>query len=102
MSKARPTETQEAEASVPVPEPRRRHGVGQSTFYEWRSEVRRYGSVRCVSSEGVDDENDRPKRMYVDLSLRNSAKAVNSPPDLYPHYGYNVDILREHPHDYAR
>ena len=32
MSKARPTETQDAEASVPVPEPRRRHGVGQSTF----------------------------------------------------------------------
>ena len=43
MSKARPTEAQivallkEAEAVMPVPELCRRHIVGQSTFYKWRS-----------------------------------------------------------------
>ena len=79
MSKARPTETQDAEASVPVPEPRRRHGVGQSTFYEWRSKYDGMEASDVCRLKELDDENDRPKRMYVDLSLRNSAKAVNSP-----------------------
>ncbi|QUI62041.1 transposase [Pseudoalteromonas sp. A22] len=43
MRKSKFTEThivgmiKEAETSVPVPEMCRKHGVGQSTFYKWRS-----------------------------------------------------------------
>ena len=34
----------EAEAGIPVPEVCRAHGVGQSTFYKWRS---RYGGMEA-------------------------------------------------------
>ena len=56
MSKARPTETQEAEASVPVPEPCRRHGVGQSTFYEWRS---KYGGIEASDACRLKELDDK-------------------------------------------
>ena len=75
MSKARLTETQivgllkEAEAGVPVPELCRRHGVGQSTFYKWRS---KYGGMEASDVrrlKELEDENGRLKRRYADLSL---------------------------------
>ena len=76
MSKARLTETQivgllkEAEAGVPVPELCRRHGVGQSTFYKWRS---KYGGMEASDVrrlKELEDENGRLKRRYADLSLK--------------------------------
>ena len=75
MSEARLTETQivgllkEAEAGVPVPELCRRHGVGQSTFYKWRS---KYGGMEASDVrrlKELEDENGRLKRRYADLSL---------------------------------
>ncbi|BBN81916.1 hypothetical protein PA25_19010 [Pseudoalteromonas sp. A25] len=48
MRKSKFTETlivgmiKEAESGVPVPEISRKHGVGQSTFYKWRS---KYGGM---------------------------------------------------------
>ena len=76
MSKKRLTETQivallkEAESGIPVPELCRRHDLGQSTFYKWRS---KYGGMEAsdvVRLKELEDENARLKRMYANLSLK--------------------------------
>jgi len=76
MSKPRLTETQivalpkEAESGVAVPELFRRHNVGQSTFYKWRS---KYGGMEASDVrrlKELEDENARLKKMYANLSLK--------------------------------
>lgn len=60
----------EAESGIPVPELCRKHGVGQSTFYKWRS---RYGGMEASDirrMKELEDENRRLKQMYADLSLK--------------------------------
>ncbi len=60
----------EAEAGIPVPEVCRLHGVGQSTFYKWRS---RYGGMEASDIRRIkelEDENRQLKQMYGDLSLK--------------------------------
>lgn len=55
---------------MPVPELCRRHGVGQSTFYKWRS---KYGGMEASDVrrlKELEDENGRLKRRYADLSLK--------------------------------
>lgn len=76
MSKPRLSETQivallkEAESGVPVPELCRRHNVGQSSFYKWRS---KYGGMEASDVrrlKELEDENARLKKMYANLSLK--------------------------------
>ena len=60
----------EAEAGTPVPELCRTHGVGQSTFYKWRS---KYGGMEASDvrrMKELEDEKRRLKQMYADLSLK--------------------------------
>ena len=60
----------EAESGVPVPELCRRHNVGQSTFYKWRS---KYGGMEASDvrrMKELEEENRRLKQMYADLSLK--------------------------------
>ena len=60
----------EAESGTPVPEVCRNHGVGQSTFYKWRS---KYGGMEASDvrrMKELEDENRRLKQMYADLSLK--------------------------------
>lgn len=60
----------EAESGMPVPEVCRNHGVGQSTFYKWRS---KYGGMEASDvrrMKELEDENRRLKQMYADLSLK--------------------------------
>jgi len=60
----------EAEAGVPVPELCRKHGIGQSTFYKWRS---KYGGMEASDVrrlKELEEENRRLKQKYADLSLK--------------------------------
>lgn len=60
----------EAESGIPVPEVCRNHGVGQSTFYKWRS---KYGGMEASDvrrMKELEEENRRLKQMYADLSLK--------------------------------
>ena len=60
----------EAEAGMSVPEVCRKHGVGQSTFYKWRS---RYGGMEASDirrMKELEEENRRLKQMYAELSLK--------------------------------
>ena len=60
----------EAEAGLPVPELCRKHGIGQSTFYKWRS---KYGGMEASDVRRLKElveENRRLKQMYAELSLK--------------------------------
>lgn len=60
----------EAEAGTPVPELCRKYGVGNSTFYKWRS---KYGGMEASDVKRLkelEEENRRLKQMYADLSLK--------------------------------
>jgi putative transposase len=60
----------EAESGIPLPELCRRHGIGQSTFYKWRS---KYGGMEASDVrrlKELEEENRRLKQMYADLSLK--------------------------------
>ena len=79
MKKTRLSESQivsllkEAELGVPVPQICREHGVGQSTFYKWRS---KYGGMEASDVKRLkelEEENNRLKKMFAELSLENRA-----------------------------
>lgn len=60
----------EAEAGIPVPELCRKHSIGQSTFYKWRS---KYGGMEASDVQRLkelEEENRRLKQMYAELSLK--------------------------------
>ena len=78
MRKSKFTETQivsmikEAESGVPVPEICRKQGIGQSTFYKWRS---KYGGMEASDVKRLkelEEENRRLKDMFATLSLKHS------------------------------
>ena len=78
MRKSKFTETQivsmikEAESGIPVLEICRKHGIGQSTFYKWRS---KYGGMEASDVKRLkelEEENRKLKDMFATLSLKHS------------------------------
>ena len=78
MRKSKFTETQivsminEAGSGIPVPEICRKHGIGQSTFYKWRS---KYGGMEASDVKRLkelEEENRKLKDMFATLSLKHS------------------------------
>lgn len=78
MRKSKFTETQivsmikEAESGVPIPEVCRKYGIGQSSFYKWRS---KYGGMEASDVKRLkelEEENRRLKDMFATLSLKHS------------------------------
>ena len=78
MRKSKFTETQivsmikEAESGVPIPEVCRKYGIGQSSFYKWRS---KYGGMEASDVKRLKEleaENRRLKDMFATLSLKHS------------------------------
>jgi len=75
MKKSRFTETQivkilkEVESGRLVKEVCREHGVGESTYYTWKS---KYGGMEASDVrrlKDLEDENRRLKQMFAELSL---------------------------------
>ena len=61
----------EGDAGVPAPELCRKHAIGISTYYKWRS---KYGGMEASDVrrlKELEDENRRLKQMYAELSLLN-------------------------------
>jgi putative transposase len=59
----------EAESGIPVPELCRKHGMGNSTFYKWRS---RYGGMDVSllqRMKELESENKRLKKLYAESQL---------------------------------
>ena len=79
MKKSRFTETQivailkEADAGLKVEEICRKHGISSATYYSWKS---KYGGMEASDvkrMKELQEENDKLKRMFADLSLENAA-----------------------------
>jgi len=59
----------QVEAGRTVVEVCREHGVGESTFYKWKS---KYGGLEINEArrlKSLEDENSRLKRIVADLTL---------------------------------
>jgi putative transposase len=75
MKTSRFTETQilkilkEAEAGVPVADLCREHGFGKSTFYKWKAKYGGMDASALRRLKELEEENQRLKRMYAELSL---------------------------------
>ena len=79
MKKSRFTETQivsilkEVEAGMKVEQVCRNHGISSATYYNWKS---RYGGMEASDVKRLkelEDENNRLKKMYANLSLEHEA-----------------------------
>lgn len=75
MKKKRFTEAQiikilrAGESGIPAPDICRQHGVGQSTYYKWKSKYGGMSLSELKRLKELEAENRRLKRMYADLSL---------------------------------
>jgi len=75
MKKSKFTETQivkilkEAEAGILVDELSRKHGFSKSTFYKWKAKYSGMDTSDLKRLKELEEENNRLKQMYADLSL---------------------------------
>lgn len=60
---------EQAESAMPIAELCREHGMGGASFYKWRA--KHGGMDASLMTEAVSAENQRLRRMFADLSLRN-------------------------------
>lgn len=73
------TETQivsilkESEAGVTVEELCRKHGFSQSAFYKWKAKYSGMEVSSLTRLRALEEENQRLKRMYAELSLEHQA-----------------------------
>ena len=79
MKRSRFTESQivsilkEADAGRKVDDVCRQYGISSATYYNWKS---KYGGMEASDVKKLkelQEENDKLKRMYADLSLENRA-----------------------------
>jgi len=79
MKKSRFTESQivailkEADAGRAVKEVGREHGISTATLYNWQSKYGGMEASELQRTKELEQENQRLKQMYADLSLANKA-----------------------------
>jgi putative transposase len=56
-----------------VPELCRKHCVGQSTYYTWKSKYGGMESSDLAKLKSLEDENHKLKKLFADVSLQNMA-----------------------------
>lgn len=75
MKKGRFSEAQiftilkELESGIPIADIVRKHGVGESTIYNWRSKYGGMNESEVKRLKQLEEENRRLKHMYAELSI---------------------------------
>ena len=75
MRKSKFTESQivailgEGEAGVPVTEVRRKHGISDGLYYQWKSRHSGVSVNELKRIKELEAKNAKLKRMYADLAL---------------------------------
>jgi putative transposase len=59
----------EAESGIPVPELCRKHGMGNSTFYKWRTKYGGMDASLLQRMKELESENKRLKKLYAESQL---------------------------------
>ncbi len=79
MKKSRFSESQiinilkEGESGIKIESLCRKHGISNATYYNWKS---KYGGMEASDIKRLrelEEENNRLKKMFADLSLENEA-----------------------------
>ena len=78
MKRSKFTETQivflkEADAGASVKDVCRRHGISDTTFYNWKSRYGGLGASELKRLREIEEENSKLKKMYAELALENIA-----------------------------
>ena len=60
---------QEGQAGMPVADLCRKHGIGESTYYKWRSKYGNMSVTELKRLKQLETENRRLKSMYATLSM---------------------------------
>ena len=60
----------QAEGGVPVSELCREHGMSNASFYKWRSKYGGMDASMISQIKGLEDENQRLKKMYAEMSMQ--------------------------------
>ena len=63
----------EADAGIKIPDLCRKYGFSDATYYNWKS---KYGGMEASDVKKLrelQEENDKLKKMFADLSLENAA-----------------------------
>jgi putative transposase len=77
MTKKRFTESEilkilkEKENGVPIQDLISKYGISQATFYNWKSKYGGFNKLELNKLNELEEENDKLKRMFADLSLEN-------------------------------
>ena len=61
----------QSEQGVPVATLCREHGMGNSTFYKWRSKYGGMDASLMSRMRELEQENSRLKKMYAEVQLQN-------------------------------
>lgn len=48
-----------------------KYGISQATFYNWKNKFRGLSLIEITKLNQLEEENDKLKRMFADLSLEN-------------------------------
>jgi len=59
----------EGEAGMPLLDLCRKYGMGQSTYFSWKSKYAGMSVSELKKLKQLEEENSRLKRMFADLSL---------------------------------
>lgn len=79
MKKSRFTESQiinilkEGDSGMKIEELCRKHGISNATYYNWKSKFGGMEASDVKRLRELEEENNRLKKMFADLSLENEA-----------------------------
>lgn len=62
---------QENENGTTIPALIKKYGISQATIYNWRAKYGKMNISEIYRINELEEENDRLKRMFADLSLEN-------------------------------